>query len=198
MPKPDPLKLDPNEILTAEFEYIAQTAFQANEDRARVASFYLASVGSFIAAIFGTQFLDKSFNPEIVHFGFSGLFALLTVLGTLTIIQLSRLRSAWHESAQAMNQVKEFYIAKFPEMREAIRWRMETIPPKFKKDSMAHLLAIQVSILSGLTFGAAAFFLLWGLDLDSVWIWSAATLLAIVAYFVQMSIFGKPLKKGSK
>ena len=34
----DQIKADPlnaNDILTAEFEYIAQTAFQANEDRAR-------------------------------------------------------------------------------------------------------------------------------------------------------------------
>jgi hypothetical protein len=31
-------KLDPYAILIAEFQYIAQTAFQANEDRARVSS----------------------------------------------------------------------------------------------------------------------------------------------------------------
>ena len=31
----DQKPLDPNEILVAEFNYIAATAFQANEDRAR-------------------------------------------------------------------------------------------------------------------------------------------------------------------
>ena len=34
----DQQSLDPNEILVAEFEYIATTAFQANEDRARVSN----------------------------------------------------------------------------------------------------------------------------------------------------------------
>jgi len=32
--------LDPNEILVAEFNYIASTAFQTNEDRARVSNYY--------------------------------------------------------------------------------------------------------------------------------------------------------------
>ena len=33
--------LDVNDILIAEFNYIASTAFQANEDRARVSNYYL-------------------------------------------------------------------------------------------------------------------------------------------------------------
>ena len=38
---PDQRPLDVNEILIAEFNYIANTAFQANEDRARVSNYYL-------------------------------------------------------------------------------------------------------------------------------------------------------------
>jgi len=64
MPKPkSDLALKPDDILTAEYEYIARTVFQANEDRSRVASFYFVSVGSIVAAILGTQFAtDKSFS----------------------------------------------------------------------------------------------------------------------------------------
>ena len=47
-----PVELD--ELLAAEYDYIAQTANQANEDRARVSSFYLIAVGSLVAALFGT------------------------------------------------------------------------------------------------------------------------------------------------
>ena len=198
MPEIESDKLDPNDILTAEFNYISTTAFQANEDRARVTSFYLASVGSFLAALLSTQFLDKNLNSRVLHFGFFGLFALLTILGTITIIQLSRLRAAWYESATAMNQIKEYYISEFPDLGQAVRWRMDTLPDKFKKDSVAFLLAFQVAILSGLTFAAAAFFLLMGMKVSSPWTWIAATLLAFVAYFVQIQIFSKPLKKGSK
>ena len=38
-------------------EDIADTANQANEDRARVASFYLIAVGSLLAALFSTQLI---------------------------------------------------------------------------------------------------------------------------------------------
>jgi hypothetical protein len=49
--------LNVDTILAAEYNYAAQTAFQANEDRARVTSFYLVTVGSFLAAILSTQFI---------------------------------------------------------------------------------------------------------------------------------------------
>ena len=48
-------KLEPGEILLAEYGYIAQTAFQAGEDRARVTSFYLVSVGTLVAAFLSSQ-----------------------------------------------------------------------------------------------------------------------------------------------
>ncbi len=197
MPEPDPVKLSPDDMLIAEFNYIAQTAFQANEDRARVASFYVVSVGSFIAAILGTQFLTEKFDPRTANIAFAGLFFLLTGMGTLTIIQLSRLRSAWHESAIAMNQIKEYYIANLNEsnLDQAIRWRVETLPDKYKRNSIAYLLAIQVALLSALTFGAATFFLLQGSNAGVFWLWSSTITFSVIAYFVQMYVFGKPLKK---
>ena len=48
---PDHRPLDVNEILVAEFEYIATTAFQANGDRARVSNYYLMTAGAAVAAI---------------------------------------------------------------------------------------------------------------------------------------------------
>ncbi len=40
-------KLKADSILSAEFNYIANSAFQANEDRAKVTTLYLVTVGSF-------------------------------------------------------------------------------------------------------------------------------------------------------
>ena len=77
--KSQPIATD--QFLTEEYEYIAQTAAQANEDRARVSSFYLIAVGSLIAAIFGTQFFDADFFTRGVKFIFSGIFLLLTLMG---------------------------------------------------------------------------------------------------------------------
>jgi len=83
-----PVELD--ELLAAEFDYIAQTAIQAHEDRSRVSSFYLIAVGSLIAALLGTQVFDPEKFTQAVKLAFSGAFALLTLLGISTVLQLAR------------------------------------------------------------------------------------------------------------
>lgn len=152
--KPD---LKPDEMLQKEFEYISQTAFQANEDRSRVTSFYFVSVGSFVAAIIGTQ---MEAQQKTVSFAFFALFLVLTFMGALTIAQLARLRAAWHESVEAMNQLKEFYIKHHPEIEDAFKWRPRQVPPTNKPYSIANLTAVEVAMLSSLTTGAGAYFLL--------------------------------------
>src|SRR5688572_5830476 len=116
------LPVEFDELLAAEFNYIAQTAIQSNEDRARVSSFYLIAVGSLVAAMFGAQYIDTallSMDPNLI---FSGLFALLTLRGTSTIMQLARLRAAWHESALAMDQIKDYMLSHNKTLDVAIRW----------------------------------------------------------------------------
>ena len=44
-------KINPDSILVAEYNYISRSAFQANEDRAKVSTLYLLTVGSFLAAL---------------------------------------------------------------------------------------------------------------------------------------------------
>ncbi len=151
-------KLDRDEMLKAEFNYIADTAFQANEDRSRVTSFYFVSTGSLIAAILGTQFAEA--QVKNISLALSLLFLVLTILGALTIAQLARLRAAWHESVQAMNQIKDFYIKENPEIASAFKWRIKSIPPTDKPYSIANLMAIEVSLLGALTATASAYFLL--------------------------------------
>jgi hypothetical protein len=154
----DKTKLDHNEMLQAEFNYIANTAFQANEDRSRVASFYFISTGSLVAAILGTQFAET--QVKSISLAFSLLFLVLTILGALTIAQLARLRAAWHESVEAMNRIKDFYINDNPQIASAFKWRIAAIPPTDKPYSIANLMAIEVSMLSALTTGAFIYFLL--------------------------------------
>lgn len=149
-----------DELLAAEFNYIAATANQANEDRARVSSFYLVAVGSLVAALFGTQLANSLANLQAVNFMFSLLFFLLTYLGDSTIKQLARLRAAWHESVTAMNHIKDFVIEQKPEIRQAFDWRTVSIPPKYKKGSVSYYQATEVALIGGLMFGAGVFFLL--------------------------------------
>jgi hypothetical protein len=154
-PKP---KLNPDEILKAEYEYIANTLFQANEDRSRVASFYFVAVGSLVAAILSAMFSTSDLKN--VSLAFSGLFLALTILGALTLAQLARLRAAWHESAEAMNQIKDYYIRHNKAIEPAFKWRPKTLPPTDKPYSIANLMAVEVALLGAITGAASMYFLL--------------------------------------
>ncbi len=156
---------DEHELLKAELEYIAHTAFQANEDRARVSSFYLVAVGSLVAAVFSTQFLDRNLDPRLVAWAFCALFLVLTMLGTLTTLQLARLRAAWYDSMLAMNQLKEYWLrrSKDETLKRAFKWDTGTLPRKYKTNSVSYYQTLEVALLSGLTFGTAVYFLQQGI-----------------------------------
>ncbi len=193
MPKSDPSS---EELMLAELNYISQTAFQANEDRARVTSFYLVAVGSLVAALFSTQFFNQKFDPQVVALAFSGLFFVLTLLGTLTTLQLSRLRAAWYDSMLAMNQLKEHWLrrSKDKSLPKAFRWDTSSLPPKYKLNSVSHYQTLEVALLSGITFGASVFFLQRGILYDcSACNWAYAVSFGALAFFFQLWIYKRNL-----
>ena len=190
--KPIPIDLD--ELLAAEFDYIAQTATQANEDRARVSSFYLIAVGSLVAAMFGTQFFDPNSFSQTVSLMFSGLFILLTLLGTSTVMQLARLRAAWYESMLAMNQLKDFMVSENNSLAKAFRWKTSTLPPKHKKSSVSYYQAIEVALISGLMFAAAVFFLQQAFFSIGLLHWIISALMGVLTIYLQLLIYERTLK----
>jgi len=183
-----------DELLAAEYEYIAQTATQANEDRARVSSFYLIAVGSLVAALFGTQLFDADKFTQAVKLMFGGLFVLLTLLGTSTIMQLARLRSAWYESMLAMNQLKDFAMKQNPALKNAFRWKAETLPAKYKTGSVSYYQAFEVALIGGLMFGAATFFLQEAFFAVSVLHWVIAAIFGILAIYIQLRVYKRALQ----
>jgi len=189
-----PLPVDLDEFLAAEFDYIAQTAIQAHEDRARVSSFYLIAVGSLFAAMFGTQFFEPEFFSRTVNLMFSGLFILLTLLGTSTIMQLARLRAAWYESAQAMNQLKDFMVSQNENLIKAFRWTTNTLPPRYKTASVSYYQAIEVALISGLMFGAAIFFLQQAFFPIGLLHWIISAVLSLLTIYLQLFIYKRALK----
>lgn len=193
LPEEKGLRVELDELLAAEFNYIALTATQANEDRARVSSFYLLAVGSLVAALLSTQLFDPEKLTQTVRLMFSGLFILLTILGASTVLQLAQLRSAWHESMRAMNQIKDFAMKQNPELAEAFRWKTSTIPRKYKKSSVSYYQALEVSIIGGLTFGAAMFFLQQAFLPVSILTWLLCVLLGGLAVIVQMALYKRML-----
>ena len=194
MSNDEPLPVEFDELLAAEFDYIAQTAAQATEDRARVSSFYLIAVGSLVAAMFGTQFFDLSSPSRTINIMFSGLFGMLTLLGTSTIMQLARLRAAWYESMLAMNQLKDYMIGENKSLAKAFRWQSSTLPPKYKTKSVSYFQALEVALISGLMLGAAMFFFLQAFLISGILHWIISFLTGISAIFLQLSIYKRILK----
>ena len=196
-----PTPFDLSEILAAEYEYISQTANQAHEDRARVSSFYLIAVGSLVAALFGTPFLQSEYSNRSVSILFGVLFFLMTMLGVSTIMQLARLRAAWHESMRAMNHLKEFMIQQNPKLTGAFLWTKDTLPKPYKPRSVSYYQAQEVAGIGGLMFGISVFFIQQALlptgrsiTLQN-WIISAIAGLAIVLIQLQIYKYMLPNKK---
>lgn len=177
---PSQSKSNADDILRAEYDYIANTIFQANEDRSRVASFYFVSVGSLVAAILGSVFSTNDLRN--VSLAFSGLFVVLTVLGALTLAQLARLRAAWHESVEAMNRLKDYYISQHKEIEPAFKWRLKSLPPTDKPYSIANLMAVEVAMLGAITSAAAVYFLLLFLGDVLWWEWILILIVLVIAY----------------
>lgn len=155
---PDQRPLDVNEILIAEFNYIASTAFQANEDRARVSNYYLMAAGAAVAAILGTKI--EGAMPTAIYWGFAVVFGALAIIGLLTVLQLARLRSAWMASTRAMNEIKDYYMEHCPDaqLEEAFTWTNKSLPSPSKRGSVAFLLALSVVLVdAGAAMSSVAF-----------------------------------------
>ena len=185
------LQPDPNAILIAEFEYIAQTVFQANEDRARVTSLHLISVGTFAAAILGSQLAD--FQKSEVCWGFVALFAVLGLSSVLTLLQLARLRQAWYVSVSAMNTLKDYYINRLSaiDLNSAFAWRLSSLPAQFKPWSVSFLLAAQVTLLGAVSFSGMVLFV--GLALG-LWVWATAIAVFLISFVVQIVVYAWVLR----
>ena len=183
------------EIVAAEYEYIAQTAFQAQDDRASVTTFYLVNVGSiFGAALFGTTQTQWS---DFFHPAFSALLFFLTFFGFLTLKQLIALRLAWFNSAKAMNQIKKYLMEQNPDLEKAFLWNHKTLPSKYKNTSVAYYLVLQVTTMSAITFGAAVSYLILSIakNTSTELILFAGALSAGIFLFAQLGHYRKELEK---
>jgi hypothetical protein len=195
MPKISPPPIELDELLASEYNYIAQTANQANEDRARVSSFYLIAVGSLLAALFGTQLFNSETLATSLSIMFGGLFILLTMLGVSTIMQLARLRASWYESMLAMNQIKDFAMQQHPELGKAFRWKTNTLPDKYKMNSVSYYQAVEVALIGGLMFGTGVFFLQQGFAGQiTILHWVISIVLGALSVLLQLQIYKRALR----
>ena len=166
--------LESSEILGWEFEYARTTASEAMETRVTMINFYLvvvAVVASGVAAVLG----QGTGNPGLSKVAATVLLWVLCGVGWLFFLKIIRLRQAWHDSAQAMGQIKEFYIQHVKELdgdelRKAFRWQAHTLPPLDKKWTVFFYSAMLIGFLDSVAYMAGGAlidpplsFLSWGL-----------------------------------
>lgn len=139
------------EIVIAEYNYIAETAFQASEERAKVTQFFIISFGGFLTAILSFQFPIE--NVHDINQVFGILFLLIYIFGGVTVFQLARFRIAWIDSIRAMNQIKLAAIQENKGLGSYFRWTQN--PKPFKAVSIGFSLVIMIALISGASVGSA-------------------------------------------
>jgi hypothetical protein len=147
--------LDPADILKLEFEYARVTASEAMQDRHTMVNFYLLVAGVMASGVVGVL-TQKAGLPKTAG---TLLLWLLCGIGWLYFLKIIRLRQAWHDSAQAMNQIKDFYaqhVKDFApdELREAFLWKSETLPRPDKPWTVFFYSAILIAFLDSVAYMA--------------------------------------------
>jgi hypothetical protein len=141
------------DILGMEFEYARQTASEAMAERHTMVNFYLVVTGVVATGVVAVMGQDTCL-PKPVG---AALLWLLVGIGWIYFLGIIRLRQAWHDSARAMNQIKEFYIAHAAEfsdaeLRSAFRWQAHSLPAPDKPWTVYFYSAMLIALLDSAAF----------------------------------------------
>ena len=123
------------------------------QDRHTMVNFYLLAFGVIATGVLAI--LSREANlPQTIG---TLLLWILCAVGWLYFLKIIRLRQAWHESAQAMNQIKEFFIThddRFEpeELRTAFRWQAHTLPSPDKPWTVFFYSALLIALMDSMAY----------------------------------------------
>jgi hypothetical protein len=170
------------DILEWEFEYARITASEAMRDRHTMINFYLLTVGVMLTGVLAVMGREMDL-PSIVG---TVLLWLLCGIGWLYFLKIIRFRQSWHDSARAMNRIKEFCIEHTRDfdpttLGKAFRWRRKTLPHPDKPWTVFFYSAMLIALLDSLAFVAGGGLLALGAPLD--WLLMVLGLLFLMGLF---------------
>ena len=127
---------------------------------------------------------------------FAALFGVIAIMGFLTLLELLKLRLAWFDAADAMNEIKRYYMAHRKDLNfeGAFHWKPGELGPRFRLWSVGFMLALQVAVLGGASLAAAIIFI--GLAAGpSLWLWWPAAAAIVLWTAIQMVIYWQVLAR---
>ncbi|MEO7003505.1 MAG: hypothetical protein ABI068_16910 [Ktedonobacterales bacterium] len=147
-------------ILLKEFDYASLTAYQVYENRERIFNFYFTLMGALISGLGALYQIGENTSTPWQPLS----FALLIVGGLLSLtffVRLIHLRQSLRDSMITSYVIKEFYIQQFieriPEIEQAFRWRLSTIPSGERPSSDTSFVTYPIALLGSASFGVGAF-----------------------------------------
>lgn len=157
------------QLLLKEYDYIRETAAQIKSDRHAIVNYFLIISGVFLFII-GRQFFMHSddfssllTNAKTATSMMVIISIAISVIGWIYFMQLIRLRQGWCDSAAAMNQIKDFYIAngRIPDdlARSAFLWDNKVTPKPGKKSNVSYYSTMLISFISAIFFLFASWIL---------------------------------------
>jgi hypothetical protein len=160
-----PRPLSAADILGWEFEYARTTASEAMQDRHTMINFYLVVAGILSSGVVAGLSRETDLPSGVGTI----LLWLLCGIGWLYFLKLIRLRQAWHDSARAMNRIKDFYLRHVQEfepetLQQAFRWQSQSLPPPDKAWTVFFYSSLLIGLLDSVAYVAGAMLL----DLDTV------------------------------
>ena len=144
--------VDSLDILAWEFEYARVTASEAMRDRHVMINFFIVIFGISVTGI-------VAYSKEIaVWQPCSSMLQLwlLSSVGIFYLLILIQLRAAWHDSALAMNKIKEFCInnntIEANKLSKAFHWRLASLPKANKLWNVFFYSAAFIAFMSSAAF----------------------------------------------
>lgn len=142
-----------SQLLLRDYDYIRDTAKQAMNDRHTMVNYFLLITGAS-ATIIAASLKEVDIQQGQIKHILAGVALIINFVGWIYFMHIVRLRQAWHGSALAMNQIKEFFIqnGRVPDeiARSAFLWDTKFVPGAGKKSNVFYYSTMLISFISSL------------------------------------------------
>ena len=147
-------------LILKDYDYIRDTLAQAMNDRHTMVNYFLLITGAVITIVATNLNADALQEEQARYILFIGALV-LNFIGWIYFMHIIRLRQAWHGSAMAMNQIKEFFVqnGRIPDdiARSSFLWDTKTVPKAGRKSNVFYYSAMLISFISSFVLIFASF-----------------------------------------